>query len=159
MPSIDRVTHRLKLRDLRLLDTVVRWGSMAKASSQLHLSQPAVSKAVAEMEQLLGVRLIERGRMGVEPTPFQPPLSEFDLVLDGGAGSDVLDAAFEANPTQQTVQKVRVALLGGAGNDTLRVMWTPGLAFDVDAFADGGTGFDVGVFSPGVRHVNVERLL
>src|SRR3954447_1763977 len=68
MALIDRVAHRLKMRDLRLLDTVVRWGSMAKASDQLHLSQPAVSKAVAEMEHLLGVRLIERGRMGVEPT-------------------------------------------------------------------------------------------
>jgi hypothetical protein len=32
------------------------------------------------------------------------------------------------------------------------------MAFDVDAFVDGGAGFDVGLFSPGVRHVNVERL-
>ena len=69
MDLIDRVAHRLKLRDLRLLDTVVRWGSMAKAANQLNLSQPAISKAIAEMERLLGVRLIDRGRQGVEPTP------------------------------------------------------------------------------------------
>ena len=69
MELIDRVAYRLKLRDLRLLDTVVRQGTMAKAAVQLHLSQPAVSKAVAEMEQLLGVRLIDRGRQGIEPTP------------------------------------------------------------------------------------------
>jgi molybdate transport repressor ModE-like protein len=69
MDLVDRVASRLKLRDLRLLDTVVRQGSMAKAANQLHLSQPAISKAIAEMEHVLGVRLIERGRQGVEPTP------------------------------------------------------------------------------------------
>src|ERR1044071_4630920 len=69
MDLVDRVASRLKLRDLRLLDTVVRQGSMAKAANQLNLSQPAVSKAIAEMEYVLGVRLIDRGRQGVEPTP------------------------------------------------------------------------------------------
>jgi DNA-binding transcriptional LysR family regulator len=69
MDLIDRVAHRLKLRDLRMLDTVVRWGSMAKAANQLNLSQPAISKAIAEMEHVLGVRLIDRGRQGVEATP------------------------------------------------------------------------------------------
>jgi DNA-binding transcriptional LysR family regulator len=70
MDLTDRVAHRLKLRDLRMLDTVVRWGSMAKAAEQLNLSQPAISKAIAEMEHVLGVRLIDRGRQGVEPTPY-----------------------------------------------------------------------------------------
>jgi DNA-binding transcriptional LysR family regulator len=65
----DRIAHRLKMRDLRLLDTVVRLKSMAKAASQLHISQPAVSKAIAELEHTLGVRLVDRGRQGVEPTP------------------------------------------------------------------------------------------
>ena len=69
MDLVDRVAARLKLRDLRLLDTVVRWGSMAKAANQFNLSQPAVSKAVAQMEEVLGVRLIDRGRQGVSPTP------------------------------------------------------------------------------------------
>ena len=45
MDLVDRVASRLKLRDLRLLDTVVRQGSMAKAAIQLNLSQPAISKA------------------------------------------------------------------------------------------------------------------
>jgi DNA-binding transcriptional LysR family regulator len=66
---IDRVAYRLKLRDLRLLDTVVRSKSMVKAASQLHMSQPAVSKAIAELEYTLGVRLVDRNRQGVEPTP------------------------------------------------------------------------------------------
>jgi hypothetical protein len=78
--------------------------------------------------------------------------------MDGGTGNDLLDAQFEADATQQKVADLQVALSGGDGNDSLRLTWTPGIAFDVDAFADGGAGIDTGVFSPGVRHVNVERL-
>jgi DNA-binding transcriptional LysR family regulator len=69
MSTIDRVAHRLKLRDLRLLDAVVRAGSMARAAAQLNLTQPAVSKAVSELENTLGVRLLDRSRQGIEPTP------------------------------------------------------------------------------------------
>jgi DNA-binding transcriptional LysR family regulator len=69
MNTIDRVAHRLKLRDLRLLDAVVRARSMARAAAQLNLTQPAVSKAVSELEHALGVRLLDRSRQGIEPTP------------------------------------------------------------------------------------------
>ena len=62
MDLIDRVAYRLKLRDLRLLDTVVRLRSMAKAAYRLNISQPAVSKAIAELEHVFGVRLVVRNR-------------------------------------------------------------------------------------------------
>jgi len=104
MASIDRVTHRLKLRDLRLLDTVVRWGSMAKASNQLHLSQPAVSKAVAEMEQLLGVRLIERGRMGVEPTPHGRALLKRGIAIFDELRQGIADLEHLSDPTAGEVR-------------------------------------------------------
>src|SRR5262245_52558118 len=68
MTLIDRVSHRLKLRDLRLLDVVVRSRSMAKAAAQLNLTQPAVSKSISELEHMLGVSLLERSRQGIEPT-------------------------------------------------------------------------------------------
>jgi hypothetical protein len=97
-------------------------------------------------------------RMGIQPTPFLPPAIDVSLRMDGGTGNDLLDAQFEADATQQKVADLQVALSGGDGNDSLRLTWTPGIAFDVDAFADGGAGIDTGVFSPGVRHVNVERL-
>ena len=69
MELFDRVAHRLKLRDLRLLDTVVRLRSMAKAARELNISQPAVSKAIAELEHVFGVRLVARNRQGIEPFP------------------------------------------------------------------------------------------
>src|SRR5262245_8807609 len=70
MQLVDRVSQRLKLRDLRLLDAVVRWKSMARAATQLNVTQPAVSKAIAEMEHTLGVRLLDRSRQGIEPTQY-----------------------------------------------------------------------------------------
>jgi len=66
----DRALHRIKLSDLRLFDAAVQWGGMAKAAAHLHISQPAVSKAIAALEQTLGVRLLERQAQGVQPTPY-----------------------------------------------------------------------------------------
>ena len=58
----DRVSHRLKLRDLRLLLALDEWGSMAKAAAHLNLTQSGVSKAIAELEHTFGVRLVSTGR-------------------------------------------------------------------------------------------------
>jgi DNA-binding transcriptional LysR family regulator len=41
---------------------------MAKAAIRLNISQPAVSKAIAELEHVFGVRLVVRNRQGIEPT-------------------------------------------------------------------------------------------
>ncbi len=63
-----RLNRRVKLRDLDTLMAVVAHGGMRKAASQLSLSQPAVSKAVAELEDALGVTLLERNRQGTQVT-------------------------------------------------------------------------------------------
>jgi DNA-binding transcriptional LysR family regulator len=64
------VERRLKLRELRILLTVAKAGSMAKAAAELAISQPNVSKAIADLEQSFGKRLLDRGARGVEPTPY-----------------------------------------------------------------------------------------
>jgi len=66
----DRIGRRLKLRDLHILLAVVERGSMAKAAAELAISQPAVSKAIADMEYALGLPLLERSRTGIEPTTY-----------------------------------------------------------------------------------------
>lgn len=53
---------------MRILLAIVRTGSMAQASRQLHLSQPAVSLAVKEMENYYGVKLFDRLGRGLRPT-------------------------------------------------------------------------------------------
>jgi len=53
MPWNDRVKRRLKLRDLDILMAVIATGSMGKAANRLKISQPAVSKAIVELEDAL----------------------------------------------------------------------------------------------------------
>jgi DNA-binding transcriptional LysR family regulator len=65
-----RIGRRVRLRDLHVLLAVVQWGSMAKAAHRLAVSQPAVSKAIADLEHTLKVRLLDRGPQGVEPTLY-----------------------------------------------------------------------------------------
>jgi len=43
---------------------------MRKAAQALHRSQPAISKAIHELEDSLGVALLDRTHRGVEPTKF-----------------------------------------------------------------------------------------
>jgi DNA-binding transcriptional LysR family regulator len=66
----DKVLRRLKLSDLRLFQAVVERGGMAKAAIHLNISQPAVSKAIAALENTLRVRLLDRNPQGVEPTVY-----------------------------------------------------------------------------------------
>src|SRR5438105_15653667 len=46
---------------------VVEAGSFSGAAKQLHVGQPAVSKAIAQLEDRLGVRLLLRSTHGVSP--------------------------------------------------------------------------------------------
>ena len=66
----DRVGRRLKLRDLHILLAVARSGSMGKAAIDLSISQPSISKAIAEVEHAVGLRLLDRGPQGIEPTIY-----------------------------------------------------------------------------------------
>ena len=65
-----RIGRRLRLRDLHIFFTAVQRGSMAKAAQTLGVTQPAVSKVIADLEHTLGVRLLDRGARGVEPTNY-----------------------------------------------------------------------------------------
>ena len=66
----DRIGRRIKLHDLHVLMTVAELGSMGKAAERLNVSQPSISKAMADLEYQLGVRLLDRTTRGVETTPY-----------------------------------------------------------------------------------------
>ncbi len=68
MPWNDRVGSRLKLRDLRVFMAVANAGTMGRAAADLAVSQPVISKSIADLEDALGVRLFDRSRRGVELT-------------------------------------------------------------------------------------------
>ncbi len=56
------------LADLRAFVTVGELQSFAAAAKALHLSQPALSRRIAHLESLLGVRLFDRTTRSVELT-------------------------------------------------------------------------------------------
>ena len=93
-----RIGRRLRLRDLHVLLTVVRSGSMAKAARNLSVSQPAISKAMADLEHILGVRLLDRGPHGVQATVYGDALVRRGLAVFGELQQAVADIAFIANP-------------------------------------------------------------
>ena len=68
--EVDRIERRLKLRDLRVLVSVVQHGSMVKAAEHLGTSQPAVSRTISDLEHSLGLRLFDRSPQGIVPTPY-----------------------------------------------------------------------------------------
>jgi DNA-binding transcriptional LysR family regulator len=65
---IHRLPRRLTMRELRVFVAVLEHRSFRKAAAVLHLSQPAITKAVASLEDLLGVKLFDRHAAGVQPT-------------------------------------------------------------------------------------------
>ncbi len=66
----ERIGRRLRLRDLHMLQIISEVGSMAKAAEQLAVSQPAISKAMADLEHTLGVPMLDRTPRGVEVTAY-----------------------------------------------------------------------------------------
>ena len=100
----ERIGRRLKLRDLHTLQVVSEAGSMAKASKQLGLSQPAISKAIAEMEHALGAALLERSSVGVELTPCGSLLVERARVVFDEVRQGVKDIQHVSDPTRGEVR-------------------------------------------------------
>lgn len=54
----------MRIEQLEYIAAVTRLGSLRRAAEQLHLSQPALSETVRNLERELGVDLLERKRSG-----------------------------------------------------------------------------------------------
>ena len=93
-----RLGRRLKLRDLHILLTVVQSGSMAKGAANLGISQPAISEAIAGLENTLGVRLLDRNPRGVEPTIYGRALLKRSSVVFDELKQGIGDIEFLADP-------------------------------------------------------------
>ncbi|SET29100.1 pca operon transcription factor PcaQ [Paracoccus homiensis] len=61
--------RRIKIRHLQAFTEIVRQRSLKRASEHLSLTQPAISRTLAELEDILGAALLTRGRGGVALTP------------------------------------------------------------------------------------------
>jgi LysR family pca operon transcriptional activator len=61
---------RIKLRHLQTFAEVARQESVMRAAEVLHVSQPAVTKTMRELEELLGVALFQRAGRGIRITRY-----------------------------------------------------------------------------------------
>ncbi len=96
----------VSLRQLRVFQAVARHGNFTRAGAQVGLSQPAVSRCITELEQQLGLKLLDRTTREV-------------LLTDGGRSLAVrleraledLDAVLQdtRGKAQQRQGRVRVA--------------------------------------------------
>ena len=104
MPWNDRIKRRLKLRDLDILTALIDAGSMGKAADRLGISQPAVSKSIADLERALGVRLVDRSRRGVVATPYGLALNKRGVAIFNDLRQGVADIDFLSDPTQGEIR-------------------------------------------------------
>jgi DNA-binding transcriptional LysR family regulator len=88
----------LDLNLLRVFDAVARERHVTRAAERLHLSQPAVSNALARLRQALGDELFLRRPGGVEPTALAltlaaPVADALDRIAEAISAQAPFDAA------------------------------------------------------------------
>jgi len=59
----------MDIKQLRYFAKIAELGNMTRAAQALHIAQPALSQQLANLEDELGVRLLERGVWGARLTP------------------------------------------------------------------------------------------
>jgi len=99
MDEIERVERRVRLQDVRTLILVAQTGSMGKAAKRLATSQPAVSRAISNLEHALGVHLLERGPQGIEPTQYGRAIIARGVAVFDELRQGIKDIEFLSDPT------------------------------------------------------------
>lgn len=105
----------MELRHLRYFQAVAEELSFSKAARRLHIAQPALSRAVQELEAELGSLLLDRSRRVMRLTPGGEV-----LLREAGVLFERLD---------ETVRKVRRAAAGAEGELRLGYIGPPTRAF------------------------------
>ncbi len=99
-----RPTDRPTLRQLEYVVAVADHGHFGRAAEACHVSQPALSAQVQELERRLGLVLFERGRHGAAATEEARPVIERARRILVGVDDLVLDAADRAGDVVGTVR-------------------------------------------------------
>lgn len=81
-PTQNFLQRGLKLRQLRLLLALDHHRHVGRVAEALNITQPAVSKALAELEQGLGMPLFLRTPKGLEPTAEGTCLTRYAEIID-----------------------------------------------------------------------------
>jgi DNA-binding transcriptional LysR family regulator len=99
MQASDRIGRRMKLHDIHVLMSVVQSGSMGKAARLLNTTQSAVSRSIADLERVLGVRLLDRTPRGVYPTSYGDAILRRGTIIFDELKQTVVDIEHLCDPT------------------------------------------------------------
>ena len=120
-----RMASSLNLHLLRMFEAVARLGSFSEAATALHVSQPAVSRAVRELEEQVGLPLIERGS-----DLHRSAIRGVRLTPDGQALQAHAQGIFALEHAAVQDLRQRVGLQSGtlvvAASTTVAGYWLPG---------------------------------
>ena len=97
----------MDMRQIRQFIAVVEHGNVLRAAQAIHLSQPALSKSILNLEAELGVPLLTRGPRGVTPTIYGTLLLRHARLLH--------------NHGERAVAEIRALKAGAAGHLRLGV--------------------------------------
>jgi DNA-binding transcriptional LysR family regulator len=107
------IRARLKTRQLLLLVALEEEGNIHRASQMLNMTQPAASKLLKDLEDVLGVQLFERLPRGMRPTWYGETM--------------VRHARAALNSLNQANDEVQAAKLGQFGQVNLGAITAPGV--------------------------------
>lgn len=119
---------RLNLHLLRVFFTVVDLRSFSRAAEALFISQPAVSKAVRELEHQLGLPLLERGAGGPKSARGVQLTPDGAAVFEHARGIFALErAAIEDVQARVGLQRGRLRV---GASTTVGAYWLPRVLAD-----------------------------
>lgn len=94
------------LRHLRAFVAVAETGSFVGAAEQVHIGQPALSQAIANLEKLVGVRLIERSSRALRLTPAGE-----EFLIDTRRALELIDKLMRTGADWAHARRGRIDLL------------------------------------------------
>ncbi|TAL87442.1 MAG: LysR family transcriptional regulator [Candidimonas sp.] len=136
----------IKKRHVELLLALHETQHLGRTADRLHMSQPAASKALAQLEEQIGVSLFLRTPYGTKPTPLGMLLIAYAKNLTGSAQriGDEIHALLTLNK-----RMLRIGVLPSSSVHTLPKLISRLIEYDA--------GLDITIFE-GTLHVLVEKL-
>ena len=104
------IHHHLKIKHLKVLVELADQSSVAQVAKTLHVTQPAVSKMLAEMEAGLELELFERVGRGIKPTAFGELMIRYarEILLNLVKANEEISSL-----TSGTKGHIRIGILAG----------------------------------------------
>lgn len=117
----------LDIKLLRQMLSLAKHRNFARAAESLHISQPALSRSISNLEETLGVQLFDRTSGGVEPTAYGR------LILE--RGREIVAKESELQREIRLMQGIEIGELAiGAGPFPFEISVGPAVSRLIAAF-------------------------